>query len=493
MQRALRSLGFAFHSSGPEMQAPYPAGLAVGGEDELPAPVPAPPRPARVLHGNAQLEVLAQEGRSDYLLVTFATKNEVANGRNFWADSVVASGGLNAIGFMPKGPNWFPAEAMREAIEAAAPMLRRFRTIVAYGQSMGAYAVLKYSAALGATHVLSFSPQYSIDPADVGAADKRFLSSFVPRLHGGMAIGPADVAGEAYVFYDPCYAEDRFNVVRILAAAPAARPIGVPMTAHFPIQLFRGTDKVLRLIESCIAGDEAMIRAMLQAARRNSQIRIATVCERYAERDIWKARRMYERRSVAFRRSEISGFHLRLADIALGQGDLEAAECALIYALHLDPGNSELLLRMSLLQMRRGDMPGAVEWARRTVAARPNRPALHNHLIGLLVKAGDLPGAEAAVLKALEVSPGSTALLCRLSQICRQRRRPADALRWAEQAVAGAPEDAGAHANLSGILLALGRVDEAEAAAQTALRLDPKSAEGIQRLENARSRRAAAA
>src|SRR3712207_6847911 len=113
------------------------------------------------------------EGESDYLLLTFATKNENADGKSFWARSIAETGNINAIGFMPKGPNWYPAPDMRSAIAEISSYLARFNRIVVYGQSMGSYAALKYSKALGATHVLAFSPQYSIDPTDVGSVDRR--------------------------------------------------------------------------------------------------------------------------------------------------------------------------------------------------------------------------------------------------------------------------------------------------------------------------------
>jgi hypothetical protein len=129
---------------------------------------------------------------------------------------------------MPKGPNWYPARDMRSAIAEISPYLARFTGSLYTGSRWALYAALKYSKALGATHVLAFSPQYSIDPTDVGSVDRRFLSSFRSELHQGMAIKAGDVQGDVYIFYDPYDVEDRFHVSLIRQAAPSVREIRVP-------------------------------------------------------------------------------------------------------------------------------------------------------------------------------------------------------------------------------------------------------------------------
>jgi hypothetical protein len=53
---------------------------------------------------------------------------------------------------MAKDANGYPAGSMRAALPAIAYTLRAFRVRLIYGSSMGAYAAIKYSRLLGATH-----------------------------------------------------------------------------------------------------------------------------------------------------------------------------------------------------------------------------------------------------------------------------------------------------------------------------------------------------
>jgi hypothetical protein len=81
---------------------------------------------------------------------------------------------------------------------------------LAYGSSMGGYAAVRFADAIGATHVLALSPQYSIDPRRVGA-DRRWWwdqrrIAFVPEHNGTITC-----AAEVIVAYDPTLKLDRLH------------------------------------------------------------------------------------------------------------------------------------------------------------------------------------------------------------------------------------------------------------------------------------------
>lgn len=143
-------------------------------------------------------------GEGDTLVITF---NEMWNhykGQRFWAERPLIKAGLPAFGITSDGPHWYPLHetirALREPVKAA----RNYKHVVLYGYSMGAYAALKYSWLFGDPTVLAFSPQFSINPNDVGPNDVRYNDFYNPAERV-IRIEPADINGGGYIFYDPTY------------------------------------------------------------------------------------------------------------------------------------------------------------------------------------------------------------------------------------------------------------------------------------------------
>ncbi len=170
---------------------------------------------------DAHLRVMFQPGGSDMLLLTFGDAAVLADGTRFFADTVASKFGINCLGFMARAPNWYPASSMRAAARAVAYTLAAFGIRIFYGSSMGAYAAVKYSALLGATHVLTLCPQWSIDPAECGGNESGYRDFFRPEM-AGMGVTGADMAGEITVFYDPGQRDDAYHYRMLEALSPCA-------------------------------------------------------------------------------------------------------------------------------------------------------------------------------------------------------------------------------------------------------------------------------
>lgn len=445
---------------------------------------------ASIAYRSEALEVLHRRGGTDYLVVSFATKNEVADGAAYWLKSVADKADLNIIGFMPRGPNWYPRSDVAEAIEALRPVLAAFETIIVIGTSMGGYAALKYSARLGASHVLSFAPQFSIDPKDVGDFDRRFLGAFNGRLHTGMAIVPSDIGGDAHIFYDPCYAEDTENVRRICRGAHGVTTIALPRTIHFPIALFRGTPAMTRLFDMCRAGDGIGIVAAARKLRRTSNIRIVTACGAYARKNPQGAKALFDKRLAQFEARDISGLYLLVAKLAQEKGLHVFAEEVVTAVLASEPGNTAALLMLGRMHLARKAFPEVLIQAHKMIRALPRDAATLNEAALLMFQAGALDDAEAAFTSALAVVPQKSGLLepgiwRRLSAVHVQKSQPDQALAPARKAIELAPKVASYHAHLAAVWLSLGRHIEAREAALAALALDPNDRNAAQRLEKA--------
>ncbi|MEJ0047638.1 MAG: hypothetical protein WDN04_17090 [Rhodospirillales bacterium] len=107
----------------------------------------------------------------------------------------------------------------------------RFPRRILYGHSQGGYAAIKFSRALGATTVLAFSPQYSIDRRLI--ADERVNKYYTGQRHAGMWPEPRDTAGSIFLFYDPYDAADTAHANRIGEALPVL-PVKISPSSATP-------------------------------------------------------------------------------------------------------------------------------------------------------------------------------------------------------------------------------------------------------------------
>ncbi len=431
-----------------------------------------------VVHSSDNIEVLWRHGRSDYLVVSFGTKNEVANGEFYWLKAVAEKADISVIGFMPRTSSWYPQAEVQGAIQAIGDILRAYKKIIVIGTSMGGYAALKHSARLGATHVLSFAPQYSIDPADVSYFDKRFAVWFQSELHAGMAIREDDVQGTAYVFYDPIYGDDRENVRLIRQAAPAVVEVPLPFTTHFPIMLFRGTQPMVDLFEMCLAGDSHGLATTARRVRRSAAVRIMTVCKAYAKRNPEGAKALFDRRLEQFKPGEILEFHMLVAKEALAAQKLDLAQDMIEALLETAPDDKAALVLAGKIYLAQKNLPKALLNAYKMVDYFPQDASTLNDAALIMVHAGTLDEAEATLKKAVELVPERSGLLGpgilrRLSAVYIRKRQPTEALAPALKAIEMAPGVAAYHAHLSEVWLQLGRFADARHAAKAALALDP--------------------
>ena len=137
---------------------------------------------------------------ADEIVVTFS--HMFFASASYWGASFIPGTGRAALGIVSKRNAWYPSSLL-----ALLPNVREitaeYRRTHVIGASMGGYAALKYGRLVRATAVAAFSPQWSIDPRDVGDFDVRFRDFFDPALNAAMAICAEDIAAPAAVFFDP--------------------------------------------------------------------------------------------------------------------------------------------------------------------------------------------------------------------------------------------------------------------------------------------------
>ncbi|ONG54420.1 hypothetical protein BKE38_10245 [Pseudoroseomonas deserti] len=185
------------------------------------------------------------------LLVSLAPRQET---QAVWGLEFLGRFEAGLLGLADAGAGWYPQGDMAALLPKLRPILAAHDRVVLYGFSMGAYAALKYSGALGADVVLAFAPQASVEPGLVGGFDARRPACFYqPRLHDGMAVTASDIGGLALAFHDPALPDDAGHAA-LLAATGRVAAVATPFTGHEPVRFAKSTGLVERLLQAALDG-----------------------------------------------------------------------------------------------------------------------------------------------------------------------------------------------------------------------------------------------
>ncbi|MBR0679990.1 tetratricopeptide repeat protein [Roseomonas eburnea] len=408
-----------------------------------------PPAKTRVLFEDREILVLHRPGASDWTLVTFADLTFRPSGAAFWARGAAEKLDLDAIGFVAKRENWYPAASVERAAPAVHAALKP--RSIAYGYSMGAYGALKHGRCLGLAGAIAVAPQVSVSPADV-PWDTRFHRLHQPSLHQGMIVTAADLAPFVAVLADPYDGLD-WRHARMAAATGRAHLLRAPMTGHGAIWLLAGSRALEEILAPALAHDIAGMRAVLRARRARS--------------GHW------------FRlmgRAAARHGHDRLSE-TLWQ---RAAELGMPAAL-IEVERAEAMADRAYRLVEAGRPAEAVAQCRRLVAIE-NRPAGSIGRAGhVLLKAGVPAEAEAAFRLALRDRSATPDLHIGLSLALGQQGRGREAIEVARAAHAALPRDAEIATHLGHLLIGAGgdHQAEAEAAFRSVLARQPASGQAL--------------
>lgn len=220
-----------------------------------------------LLIDTGRVAALYQKGEGETLLVSFAPRQERPS---IWGQGFLSRFGVSLLGLADYHASWFPERDMAQVLPALEAVLASHRRVVLYGFSMGAYGALKYGARLRADVTLAFSPQFSIEPGQVGHFDhRRSRLFFRPELHDGMRVTPGDMAGQVLLFLDPLFREDARHAALIGEAGPVAR-VPTPFSRHDSIRFAVNAGLVERLLREALGQggvDEGRARRLRRERR----------------------------------------------------------------------------------------------------------------------------------------------------------------------------------------------------------------------------------
>lgn len=176
---------------------------------------------------------------------------------------------IDAIHFIQKNNKWYLYSDLSAACALVKELTKRYDKVIAYGQSMGGYAAIRFGREIGASLAVAISPQFSVNPKVV-PFDKRWISDaagidFSMELTHGSNFTPT-----AYVIFDPHTLDARHvEMYRPFTHLIEAR---LPNSGH-PSTGFLAEAGILKevILRICSGDlDSAWLRTKARAARRQS-------------------------------------------------------------------------------------------------------------------------------------------------------------------------------------------------------------------------------
>ena len=177
---------------------------------------------------------------------------------------------------------------------------------------------------------------------------------------------------------------------------------------------------------------------------------------------------------------DLAEAHFQLARIHRRRAQHEEAADCLLLATTFKPDFAEAWYQLGVIEQERGRLERAASAFEAALQHKPDYAEAWNGLGTLHEKRKQFRAAAVAFEKAIEIDPRLARAHSNLAHVTLRERFDADAaLAHARKAIELDPQLAAAHNNLAMILQAQGRCDEALAACERALALDPGAASTV--------------
>lgn len=155
--------------------------------------------------------------KGDTLIVTFENLDHVydfTGDRMPWGYGFVTGRGWSMLGMMAHDWTWYRDEAVFDFFDRLRDegFFDKFKKVVFYGASMGAYAAASFSAAAPGATVILISPQATLD-RQIAPWEYRYLKAWRRNFKDRYGYAPDHVAAakDVYLFYDPRMAQDAMH------------------------------------------------------------------------------------------------------------------------------------------------------------------------------------------------------------------------------------------------------------------------------------------
>ncbi len=206
------------------------------------------------------------------LIVTFDQLSAFNHSRpRVSGDQIVLACNADHLHLSTSETTWYQSPEIFQALPIARRLCEKYSEVILYGHSMGGYAALLFSGSLNATNVVSFAPQYSVDPQKV-PFENRF-TGFVKDIAFMFDDMDAAISKTApkYVVYDPYTEIDRKHV-DLLIDQPGIIPVRIPFAGHLPGEFLKEAGCIRETIIDLLLDrpNAAQRRTRMRSGRRRS-------------------------------------------------------------------------------------------------------------------------------------------------------------------------------------------------------------------------------
>ena len=254
--------------------------------------------------------------------------------------------GYSTLCFISARPHWWQVTDIFDALTEAVKVTGRFKKIVCYGSSMGAYGALMFSGRLEATHVIAAAPQFSIDVTKAPFEHRwphhaKNIDFFYDDMNENIAS-----SAEKYIIYDYMTIDKKH--VDMIKSENIIR-IGLPLIGHAPLASLSHLDLLKDSILDII--NERFVASQLVSAVKR---------RRLDNPDYWT-----EAAALLYHRGKF-------------KGSIAASERAILLA----PKPVKPRMRLAQARMRAGDVEGGLTEIEAAVALSPRHMGVRKmHLI----------------------------------------------------------------------------------------------------------------
>ncbi len=362
--------------------------------------------PIRLLFDGSDLMVrAAPDFAGDTLMVTLSSRSERGQGKfrpEGFAERFLRKERVPHVCFINKANHWWQTPEFAQAIRAVreSGVLSRFRRVITYGASMGAYGALLAADKLDADLCLAFSPQFRVDGSlPLDPTWKADLKPW-PVVEEPFEARKEDPRTEIIVFFDGLHALDRCHAEALEAVHPC-RFVLAPGATHSAALYLHEAGLLKDLVGAAVAGtlSPGQTRRRIRASRRADPRYwrgLGVNLTRHGRTDLAL---QYHRHSVELALAQPAAFadflHEQiklLLNATLAAGNTSEAVRLVARYRQAMPREPRGFILASGLERRRGRFKAAVREARQAIALSP-RSAPATLALAMALSGGEKKGA----------------------------------------------------------------------------------------------------
>ncbi|WP_271834001.1 hypothetical protein [Commensalibacter communis] len=217
------------------------------------------------------------EAESDYIIISFASADQTEQAYNrYFLKPIVEKYHLSCLGITTKIDNFYQHSDMHHIIPLCNEITQYYKKIIIIGLSMGAYAALKFSAALHANIVFAMGARYTLDAeiAPVCAIMQRTVDRLDPYSIQETTIQPDEVTGKLYIAHDTYHGIPGYNDIdhqhanKIIENLPNSVLVPVPFAHHLVVNSLKGSEEFKSILDMLVTEEDHHVIRRVAEVRR---------------------------------------------------------------------------------------------------------------------------------------------------------------------------------------------------------------------------------